>query len=94
MSGLIGGALKKSMKSNNMDMSGLSMFFIVAIILVVKTFLVKVCYNEVVPKIMKDKGVNVARRTVAKYREMMNIPSSAERRRLMRLNKVVKISIQ
>ena len=45
-------------------------------------------------KIMKDKGVNVARRTVAKYREMMNIPSSAERRRLMRLNKVVKISIQ
>jgi len=57
MSGLIGGALKKSMKSNNMDMSGLSMFFIVAIILVVKTFLVKFCYNEVVPKIMKDNNV-------------------------------------
>ena len=57
MSGLIGGAIKKSMKSNNMDMSGLSMFFIVAIILVVKTFLVKVCYNEVVPKIMKDNNV-------------------------------------
>ena len=57
MSGLIGGALKKSMKSNNMDMSGLSMFFIVAIILVVKTYLVKVCYNEVVPKIMKDDNV-------------------------------------
>ena len=38
-------------------MSGLSMFFIVAIILVVKTFLVKVCYNEVVPKIMKDDNV-------------------------------------
>ena len=54
MSGLIGGALKTSMKSNNMDMSGLSMFFIVAIILVVKTYLVKICYNEVVPKIMKD----------------------------------------
>ncbi len=57
MSGLIGGALKKSMKSNNMDMSGLSMFFIVAIILVVKTYLVKICYNEVVPKIMKDDNV-------------------------------------
>ena len=57
MSGLIGGAIKKSMKSNNMDMSGLSMFFIVAIILVVKTYLVKVCYNEVVPKIMKDNNV-------------------------------------
>jgi len=57
MSGLIGGAIKKSMKSSNMDMSGLSMFFIVAIILVVKTYLVKVCYNEVVPKIMKDNNV-------------------------------------
>ena len=57
MSGLIGGAIKKSMKSNNMDMSGLSMFFIVAIILVVKTYLVKVCFNVVVPKIMKDNNV-------------------------------------
>ena len=28
------------------------------------------------------KGVHVARRTVAKYREAMRIPSSAERRRL------------
>ena len=30
-------------------------------------------------------GVNIARRTVAKYREAMRIPSSAERRRLGRL---------
>ena len=37
-------------------------------------------------EIMSKNGVVVARRTVAKYREMLQIPSSAERRRLMRLN--------
>ena len=47
--------------------------------------------DEQISKIFKDKGVNVARRTVAKYREMLNIPSSAERKRLMRLNKVINI---
>ena len=47
--------------------------------------------DEEISKIFKDKGINVARRTVAKYREMLNIPSSAERKRLMRLNKVVNI---
>jgi len=30
--------------------------------------------------ILKDDGISVARRTVAKYREAMNIPSSSERR--------------
>jgi RNA polymerase sigma-54 factor len=30
-------------------------------------------------------GVNIARRTVAKYREAMNIPSSIERRRIRQL---------
>ncbi|AGS25411.1 RNA polymerase factor sigma-54 [Rhizobium etli] len=30
---------------------------------------------------LKDTGVDIARRTVAKYREAMNIPSSAQRRR-------------
>ena len=33
----------------------------------------------------KEAGVDIARRTVAKYREAMRIPSSAERRRLGRL---------
>ena len=47
--------------------------------------------DEQMSKIFKEKGVNVARRTVAKYREMLNIPSSAERKRLMRLNKVINI---
>jgi RNA polymerase sigma-54 factor len=32
--------------------------------------------------ILKDQGINVARRTVAKYRESMLIPSSTERKRL------------
>ena len=47
--------------------------------------------DEKISDIFKEKGVNVARRTVAKYREMLNIPSSAERKRLMRLNKVINI---
>jgi len=37
--------------------------------------------NRIVNILMAD-GVNIARRTVAKYREAMRIPSSAERRRL------------
>ena len=32
--------------------------------------------------ILKETGVEIARRTVAKYREAMRIPSSVERRRL------------
>ena len=31
--------------------------------------------------LLKGEGVEIARRTVAKYREAMRIPSSAERRR-------------
>ncbi len=34
--------------------------------------------------ILKEAGVDIARRTVAKYREAMRIPSSMERRRLLR----------
>jgi RNA polymerase sigma-54 factor len=30
---------------------------------------------------LRENGVDIARRTVAKYREGMNIPSSVERRR-------------
>ena len=47
--------------------------------------------DEKLSSLFKEKGVIVARRTVAKYREMLKIPSSAERKRLMRLNKVMKI---
>ena len=33
--------------------------------------------------ILADQGINVARRTVAKYRESMAIPPSNERKRLV-----------
>lgn len=32
--------------------------------------------------LLEDKGINVARRTIAKYREAMGIPSSSERKKL------------
>lgn len=35
-----------------------------------------------IAKSLQDNGINVARRTVAKYRESMNIPASSERRKL------------
>ncbi len=47
--------------------------------------------DEKLSAMFKERGVLVARRTVAKYREMLKIPSSAERKRLMRLNKVINI---
>ena len=47
--------------------------------------------DEKLSLLFKERGVFVARRTVAKYREMLKIPSSAERKRLMRLNKVINI---
>ncbi len=33
--------------------------------------------------LFKEKGINVARRTIAKYRESMSIPSSSQRKRLI-----------
>lgn len=33
--------------------------------------------------LLKEKGINVARRTIAKYREAMNIASSSQRKRLL-----------
>lgn len=37
--------------------------------------------DEKIAKILQEEGVDVARRTVAKYREAMGIPSSSRRRR-------------
>jgi len=34
-----------------------------------------------IASLLADEGIKVARRTVAKYRESMNIASSSERRR-------------
>ncbi|MFP4519998.1 MAG: RNA polymerase sigma-54 factor, partial [Oceanicaulis sp.] len=39
--------------------------------------------DKIVERLHAD-GVEIARRTVAKYREAMNIPSSVQRRRLMK----------
>ena len=38
--------------------------------------------DSALAKILSDQGVNVARRTVAKYREAMSIAPSHERKRL------------
>jgi RNA polymerase sigma-54 factor len=40
--------------------------------------------DDEIVKTLKDSGIVIARRTVAKYREAMNIPSSVERRRMAR----------
>jgi RNA polymerase sigma-54 factor len=39
--------------------------------------------DDRIVEILKDAGVDIARRTVAKYREAMRIPSSVERRRML-----------
>ena len=39
--------------------------------------------DKIVERLHAD-GVDIARRTVAKYREAMNIPSSVQRRRIMK----------
>lgn len=41
--------------------------------------------DEALAEVISDKGVKLARRTVAKYRELMKIPSSSERRRRARV---------
>ena len=42
----------------------------------------KTLSDDKIVKMLTSDGVNIARRTVAKYREGMNIPSSVQRRRL------------
>lgn len=44
----------------------------------------KILSDDKLVRLLKQDGVAVARRTVAKYRESMHIPSSVERRRLKR----------
>ena len=36
-----------------------------------------------IAQLLKEQGINVARRTIAKYREALSIPSSSERKRLV-----------
>ena len=42
--------------------------------------------DDAIAALVAKKGVKLARRTVAKYRDMLRIPSSSERRRQARLN--------
>ena len=42
--------------------------------------------DDAIAALVSQKGIKLARRTVAKYREMMRIPSSSERRRQAKLN--------
>jgi RNA polymerase sigma-54 factor len=42
---------------------------------------VDVLSDDRIVEILKEAGVDIARRTVAKYREALRIPSSVERRR-------------
>ncbi len=48
----------------------------------------KILSDDDIAKILNDKGINIARRTVAKYREALNIPTSAERKRSRKLKAV------
>ncbi|SNZ20670.1 RNA polymerase factor sigma-54 [Cohaesibacter gelatinilyticus] len=41
----------------------------------------KVLSDDALVKLLRDEGIDIARRTVAKYREAMNIQSSVQRRR-------------
>lgn len=45
----------------------------------------KVLSDDKLVELLKASGIDIARRTVAKYREAMGIPSSVQRRRLKRL---------
>ena len=40
--------------------------------------------DDRIVEILKEAGVDIARRTVAKYREALRIPSSVERKRMLK----------
>ena len=42
----------------------------------------KILSDDKIVDILKSEGIDIARRTVAKYREAMNIPSSVQRRKM------------
>ena len=44
--------------------------------------------DDLIAKLVSKNGVKLARRTVAKYREMLNIPSSSERKRRAKLDAI------
>ena len=48
----------------------------------------KILSDDTIVTILQDDGIDIARRTVAKYREALRIPSSVQRRREKRAMKV------
>ncbi len=44
--------------------------------------------DEILVSKLQVKGINLARRTVAKYRELLNIPASSERRKMMKIQSI------
>lgn len=42
----------------------------------------KILSDDKIVALLKDEGIDIARRTVAKYRELLRIPSSVQRRRI------------
>ena len=46
----------------------------------------KVLSDDQIVDILTEYGIEIARRTVAKYRESLNIPSSVQRRRMLRVS--------
>ena len=40
--------------------------------------------DDAIVELLKGSGIDIARRTVAKYREAMRIPSSVDRRRMLK----------
>ncbi|MBE7219995.1 MAG: RNA polymerase sigma-54 factor, partial [Caulobacteraceae bacterium] len=41
--------------------------------------------DDRIVELLKETGVDIARRTVAKYREALRIPSSVERKRMLKV---------
>ena len=55
--GLIGGGLNKKIESVLTEYKFIHIFLLMFIVILIKMVLVKYCYNEVVPKLMKDDNV-------------------------------------
>ena len=52
------------------------------------TFDNKYQYDEMLVEKLQDEGIDLARRTVAKYRELLNIPASSVRRKIMKIQNI------
>jgi RNA polymerase sigma-54 factor len=50
----------------------------------------RIISDDMIVEMLKGEGIGVARRTVAKYRESLNIPSSVIRRRANRIHGLIK----